>query len=58
LQPTSARCGSGHLIRVNSGFTNVPKTITLDYPDLGRVDAATSHCKIVFVAGKKTTFIT
>jgi len=57
LQPSSARPGSGQLIRVNSGFVNVPKTIIVDYPDLGRVDASTSHCKIVFVAGKKTLMI-
>jgi len=55
LNPASARAGSGRLSRIDSGFVNVPKTIPVDYPDIGRVDAATSHCKIVFVAGKKNS---
>jgi len=51
LHPASARQGSGRLSRVDSGFANVPKAITVDYPDFGRIDATTNHCKIVFVAG-------
>jgi len=54
LHPDSARLGSGHLIRIHSGFDNVQRTIVLDYPDFGRVDTALSRCKIFFVAGKKT----
>jgi adenylate kinase len=52
LRPTSAsRPGSGRFSRMDSGFINVPKTIDVQFADIGRVSTAGVQCPIIFVLG-------